>query len=296
MIRIKIPATTANMGPGFDTLGMALKLYNIIEFEETSGETHIFSNGKPVEGDFRENLIYISLSKTLDKYGFNYNGFNINVSKCDIPISRGLGSSAACIVGGIEAANRLLNKKLSQDDVINIATEIEGHPDNVVPAVVGGMAVSIKEGDIVNYSKVSIPSSLKFAVMVPSFEVSTSASRKILPKAYQKEDCVFNISRSAMLIAALYNGEFDKLRYSFDDKIHQPYRKELIRNSEKIFTKAKESGSVGEFISGSGSTLIAVINKNENYFLNEMKKFLKSIEDNWTIRIIEPDLQGVSIA
>ena len=295
MIKVRIPATTANMGPGFDSLGMALKLYNEVEIKEKKGETVILNNGKKSEEDYKKHLIYVSLTKTLDIFNYKYEGFFINVSKCDIPICRGLGSSAACIIGGVSAANALMGNIMSRDKIIEIATEIEGHPDNIVPAVVGGMVVSIKDGEKINYSKVMVPDKLKFAAMIPDFQVSTAISRGVLPEVYLKEDCIFNISRSSMLISALYNGEFDKLRICFNDKIHQPYRKELIKNSEKIFKKVKEIGAIGEFISGSGSTLMAVIDKNEQNFEKEIKSFLEGFEDKWKVILLEPDMEGMQV-
>lgn len=295
MIRVRIPATTANMGPGFDSLGMALKLYNEIEVERKDGETIVFNNGIESKEDYKENLIYISMVKAFEKFNYKYDGFTINVSKCDIPFSRGLGSSAACIVGGIAAANALMDNIMSMNEIIELATEIEGHPDNVVPAAVGGMVVSLKSGEKVLYSKVKVPKALKFAAMIPNFQVSTALSRSVLPKSYSKEDCVFNISRAAMLISALYNDETDKLRECFNDKIHQPYRKSLIKNSEEILNKVREFGSIGEFISGSGSTLMAVIDNNEEKFEKELKNFLNKLEDQWELLLLEPDVEGVNV-
>ena len=296
MIKVRIPATTANMGPGFDSFGMALKLYNEIEVEEKKGETIILNNGIKSEDNYEDNLIYNSLINTLDRFNYKYDGFIINVSKCDIPICRGLGSSAACIVGGVAAAGSLMGNILSLDEIIEIATEIEGHPDNVVPAAVGGMVVSIKDGEKVNYSKIRVPNELKFAAMIPDFQVSTALSRQILPQAYVKEDCIFNISRSAMLISALYNGEFDKLRTCFNDKIHEPYRKKLIKNAEEILEKARETGAVGEFVSGSGSTLMAVVDKDTEKFEKEVKDFLGKLEDNWRLILLEPDIEGIKVS
>ncbi|WP_446898696.1 homoserine kinase [Clostridium sp. LBM24168] len=295
-VKVRIPATTANMGPGFDTLGMALKLYNEIEVEEITGETEIYNNGIRISCDFRDNLIYKSIKMTMEKQDYSCEGIKINVTKCNIPISRGLGSSSSCIVGGIAAANSIIGSRMSMDDVISLATEIEGHPDNVVPAALGGMVISLREENKIIYSKVCLPSNLKFAAMIPAFEVSTVLSRKVLPKSYLKEDCVFNVSRAAMLVSALNNGEFDKLRVCFQDKIHQPYRKDLIKDSDLVFEKCKKLGAIGEFISGSGSTLMAVLDdKHQEKFINSMKKFLNGFEDSWNVILLEPDLDGVKI-
>ncbi|KAA8666482.1 homoserine kinase [Clostridium sp. MT-14] len=295
-VRVRIPATTANMGPGFDTLGMALKLYNEIEVEEIDRPTEIYNNDLKLEKDFKDNLIYKSIAETMNRQKYPYEGFKINVIKCDIPICRGLGSSSACIVGGISAANAIMGNKMSLENIIDLATEIEGHPDNVVPATLGGMVISLRVGEKIKYSKVTIPSKLKFVAMIPSFQVSTALSREVLPATYLKEDCIFNISRSAMLISALYNSEFDKLRICFGDRVHQPYRKNLIKHSEAIFKRSKELGSIGEFISGSGSTLMAVLDENVDEFMKSMKNFLDKLEDNWNIMLLEPDLEGAKIA
>lgn len=295
MVRVKIPATTANMGPGFDVLGMALKLYNYVEIEETDEESKIFINGEESELDYKNHLVYKTLTKVLDNFKYKYNGFNINMEECNIPMSRGLGSSAACIVSAVVSAGKIMNREFSKEDIINIATEIEGHPDNVVPATVGGMVISLMDENKINYSKVKVPEELKFVVMIPSFKVDTEESRDILPKSYDKKDCIYNISRSSMLISSLYNKEYDKLRLSFDDKIHQPYRKKLIQDSEYIFEKSKEFGAIGEFISGSGSTLISVIYKDEEKFMNSMKNILNNGKKIWNIKLLEPDLEGVQI-
>lgn len=295
-VKVRIPATTANMGPGFDTLGMALKLYNEIEVEEIDEETEIYNNGIKVDGDFRDNLIYKSIIIAMQKQGYSCSNLKIDVTKCDIPMSRGLGSSSACIVGGIEAANSITNSNMSVDDVISLAVEIEGHPDNVVPAILGGMVISLRDNKKINYSRVPVPSQLKFAAMIPNFEVNTLLSRKVLPESYSRDDCIFNVSRAAMLISVLNNREFDKLRCCFQDRIHQPYRKDLIKNSHMIFEKCREMGSLGEFISGSGSTLMAVFcDKYPGEFIKSMKSFLNEFKEKWDIVLLEPDLDGVKV-
>lgn len=239
MIRVKIPATSANMGAGFDTLGMALKLYNEITIEETEGETEIKLLGGELDRNYRNNLTYISIIKVYEFFNKEFKGFKIDMSKTNIPLSRGLGSSAACIVGGIVGANALLNEKMTIKDMLKIAVDIEGHPDNVAPALLGGVIISIKDMENIIYSRINVKSQLKYAVMVPDFKVSTELSRKVLPNEYSREDALFNISRCSMLVSALNNGENEKLRYLFEDKIHQPYRKKLINNIDSIFFKSK---------------------------------------------------------
>lgn len=295
MIKIRVPATTANIGSGFDSFGMALSMYNEICIEEIEDGIELLQEGQPSEIPSNKNLLYVSFINTLDKYNYTYKGFRIDVTQCDIPISRGLGSSAACIVGGIMAANVLMGNILSIDEIINAAVEIEGHPDNIVPAIVGGMVISLVEGDKVMYSKIKVPENLSIAVIVPNFKLSTEASRAVLPKSYTREECVFNISRASMLVNAMNNCELDKLRICVQDKIHQDYRKGLIRNVDEIFKEAQEQGSLAEFISGSGSTLISVIDKRNYDFSINMKKFLSGLEDKWEINILQPDFEGARV-
>lgn len=295
MVKIRVPATTANMGPGFDSFGMALKLYNEIEIEPTNNGVETIINGKNARISEEDNLIHKALIKTLKKYGYEYKGFRINVYRCDIPISRGLGSSAACIVAGAMAANHFMGGKLDIEEIISIASEIEGHPDNAVPAALGGMIISLMEQDKVIYSKVNIPSEIKFVAMVPDFKINTHEARGVLPDSYGKTDCIYNISRAAMLVSALNNRELGKIRACLGDRIHQPHRKGLIKDIDQIFDFAKDTGSLGEFISGSGSTLIAIINGNEDSFKAKMKSFLSELDGGWMIHILEPELEGAKI-
>ncbi|QGU93885.1 homoserine kinase [Clostridium bovifaecis] len=295
MIKVRVPATTANIGSGFDSFGMALSMYNEICIEEIEDGIKLLQEGQPSEIPLAENLLYTSFINTLDKYNYIYKGFRIDVTQCNIPISRGLGSSAACIVAGIMAANALMRNALNVNEIINAAVEIEGHPDNIVPAVVGGMVISLVECGKVIYSKIKVPEDLSIAVIIPNFKLSTEASRAVLPKSYSREECVFNISRASMLVNAMNNCELDKLRISVQDKIHQDYRKDLIRNIDDIFREAQEQGSLAEFISGSGSTLVSIIDKKNYDFSSNMKKFLNKLEDKWEINVLQPDLEGARI-
>lgn len=295
MIRVRVPATSANMGAGFDTFGIALKLYNEIAVEETDGETEIKLFGGEYDSNFKENLTYQSIIKTYEYLRVPYKNFKIDMSEGNIPMSRGLGSSAACIVGGIFAANKMLKDKLSVDEMLKIAVSIEGHPDNVAPALIGGMVTSVAADNNVIYSKVSIKSNFKYAAMIPNFKVNTSDARIVLPKSYSRSDAVFNISRAAMLVSALNNGENEKLKIAFDDKLHQPYRKKFIHNIDEIFASSREFGSYGEFISGSGSTLLAIVDENNVEYFKRMSEFLKSINHEWKLLELDIDKEGAAL-
>lgn len=295
MIRVRVPATSANMGAGFDTFGIALKLYNEIAVEETDGDTEIKLFGGQYDSNFKDNLTYQSIIKTYEYLKVPYKNFKIDMSCGNIPMSRGLGSSAACIVGGIFAANKMLKDKLSVDEMLKIAVSIEGHPDNVAPALIGGMVTSVAGDSDVIYSKVNIKSKFKYAAMIPNFKVSTLDARTVLPKSYSRSDAVFNISRAAMLVSALNNGENEKLKIAFDDKLHQPYRKKFIHNIDEIFASSREYGSYGEFISGSGSTLLAIVDENNVDYFKKMGEFLKGLDYEWKLLELDMDNEGAAV-
>lgn len=295
MIRVRVPATSANMGAGFDTFGIALKLYNEIEVEETNGENEIKLFGDSYDEDFKNNLTYQSIIKTYEYCNAAYKSFKIDMSEVNIPMSRGLGSSAACIVGGIFAANKLLKDKLSIDEMLKIAVKIEGHPDNVAPALIGGMVTSVAGCENVIYSKVNIKSNFKYAAMIPDFKVDTSDARKVIPECFSRSEVVFNISRAAMLVSALNNGENEKLRCAFDDKLHQPYRKKFIHNLDEIFARSRELGAYGEFISGSGSTLLSIVDENNTEYFKSMNEFISGLKNGWRILELTIDKDGVSV-
>ncbi|MEF9934917.1 MAG: homoserine kinase [Clostridium sp.] len=287
MVKVKVPATTANMGPGFDALGMAVSIYNYIEIEETEGRVVTLVENEPLDLTDDENLIYRALVRVYEKVNVKHKGFNIHVYKCDVPMSRGLGSSATCIVGGILAGNKLTGDKLTVEEMLEIANDMEGHPDNVAPALLGGMVSSVQEDGKVYYSKVSFPENLLCAVMIPDFKVSTSEARGVLPTSYSREECVYNISRVALFVTALANGETDNLRHIVKDKIHEPYRGTLINGYNEIFNASKEAGGLCEFISGSGSTLLALVDRNNTEYLEKMREYLDTLNNKWTIDLVE---------
>lgn len=292
MIKIKVPATTANVGPGFDTIGIALDLFNsIIVKKESELQEFIWPNG---EEPFptSDNMILQACQFILAKHPDKQIGFSIHMDECNIPISRGLGSSAAAIVSGLYAANFLLDNYYSIDDIINFATELEGHPDNVVPAILGGMVISTTEEDTVLYSSVSFPKDIVFNVMIPDFKLSTSMARGVLPISYSRSECIFNVSRVSMLINSLVTCDYEKIRPCLKDAIHQPYRLVLINDSQSIMDKSKELNSLGEFISGAGPTLIALTKREAQDFKEHMNNYLSSLKDKWLIKQVDINLLG----
>lgn len=292
MIKVRVPATSANIGPGFDCLGLALNLYNTFGFEEINEGLVI--EGCEAEFSNKKNLIYISMKKCFEKIGYEIKGIKIIIED-DIPVSRGLGSSASCIVGGIIGANEIAGGILTLGEILKLAVEVEGHPDNVAPALLGGMTVAIQDENQVHYSKIKVSEGLKFYTLIPNFKLSTEKSREILPKEIDYLDGVFNVGRVALLISALTNGEFNLLKTACDDKLHQKYRGELIEGFHIIKAKCEELGSLGVFLSGAGPTIMALAEeKNENFYM-EAHRFLNTLKNEWEIKPLDIDLEGAKV-
>lgn len=296
MVKIKVPGTSANIGPGFDTLGLALNIFNEIIVEKKEEGIEIKWDIPNPNIPLEENLVYVALVHTLKKYKKENLGCTITMSKIDIPISRGLGSSAAAIVGGIYAANYLMDNVLSTNDIVEIATELEGHPDNVAPAILGNMIISVMTDKKVLYSKINFPEEIKFNVLIPNFKLSTEKARSVLPKSYSTADCISNASRLALMLSFLNEKRFEDLRECLLDKIHQPYRFPLINNSLDIFEKSKELGALGEFISGAGPTLITwVLDNKEDLHQEELQKYLDTLSDKWEIKNLTINTSGTVV-
>lgn len=233
MIRIDVPATSANLGSGFDSLGLALTMQNRVWVEEYDGLDITCTDGMKVPTD-ESNLIFWAAKHLYEICGKKLPGLRI-IQENNIPMARGLGSSSACIVAGILAANRFMGNPLSRADLINLAAKIEGHPDNTSPALSGGLVASAMEGERVYSVSVPVSDKIRFALMIPPFELKTEEARAALPRQYSREDAVYNLSRSGLMTASLFSGELHNLRVAVQDRIHQPYRSGLIENYDNVF-------------------------------------------------------------
>lgn len=292
MIKIRVPATSANLGPGFDCLGVALNLYNTFTFEEIDKGIEFIGCNEKFKN--KDNLVYTSMQKCFDKVGYKSKGIRINM-QCDIPVSRGLGSSAACILAGIMAANEIATGGLSLEEILEIATGIEGHPDNLAPALYGGIAVSIKDEQQIYVQQIKSNINFKFCALIPDFTLSTEKARSVLPKQISYEDALFNIGRTALLVASLSNGNIDMIRTGCEDKLHQSYRGKLINNYDDISRKCTELNSKGVFLSGAGPTIMNIINEENEEFAVEMINYLSVFKDKWTIKQLDIDYKGAII-
>jgi len=273
-MKIKIPATTANLGPGFDTLGMALDLYNIVEVEQTESkelQIEVRGLGEGILSTGKENIVYQAAEKVFQKVGIYPKNLQLRLIN-NIPLSRGLGSSAAAIVGGIMVGNQLTGKHLSQQELLKLAAKMEGHPDNVAPALLGGLVISCLDGEEVVYLRLEPPKELQGVVAIPEFYLSTEKARQVLPKEVPFEDAVFNVSRVALLVAAIGTGKWEILPWAVQDRLHQPYRSPLIPGLEEVFQASKEAGAKAVTISGAGPSVLALATENTKAIAQAMEK------------------------
>ncbi len=298
MIHVKTPATSANMGPGFDAIGMSFELYNNIWVCESDKKLEIECKndvtGKVPKDE--TNLIYSSFVKFYEEAGIkNIPGIKI-IQEDYIPMTRGLGSSAACIISGLLAANEMSGVKLSRDALAFLASKIEGHPDNAAPAILGGVIVGVLTESKLEYIKIEndFVKNLNYAVMIPSFPLSTEKARNILPKTIPLSNGIFNASRTGLMVAALLTGASDKLMNAMDDSFHQPYRRTIIDGMDEIFDKSKQLGAVSVFLSGAGPTIIALTQ--DSSFIEKITPFLHTLQHKWDISYIKPDFAGAIVS
>lgn len=268
-VKVTVPASTANLGPGFDCIGAALSLYNQFQFTSQTTDAEgempqvVSITVKGQEAHLVDisanNLLYKSFVRLYEHLGQTPPAVKIEI-ELGVPLSRGLGSSATAIVGGLVAANQLAGKPLSQTEVMKLAIALEGHPDNVVPALLGGcrLATKAEEGD---WQICGIPWHADFipVVGIPNFELSTQEARSVLPTSYSRADAIFNVAHFGLLLQALATGRGDWLKTALQDKIHQPYRQVLIPGYEAVYSAALNNGAYGLVISGAGPTLLAIV-------------------------------------
>ena len=296
MIRVQVPATSANLGSGFDSLGIALSMHNRVWMEE-SDVVDISSRDSTVIPTDEHNLIYWAAKRLYEQCGRKLPGLRL-VQENNIPMARGLGSSSACIVAGILGANRLLGTPFSQKDLVNFAAKIEGHPDNTTPAIEGGLVASAIEGERVYSVSVPVSDKIRFAVFIPPFELKTEKARAVLPAQYSRSDAVYNLSRSALMSASLFSGSLENLRVAVGDRIHQPYRSGLIEGLDSVFRMSYELGSLGTYVSGAGPTIIAMIHAGDaDSFLHYASSHLEERGiSGWQVLVLDTDANGASVS
>lgn len=285
-VSVRVPATSANLGPGFDCLGLALDLWGTITLSRESSPRSI--------DDPMASMAITAARRVFEKAGQKPGDLNATYSG-DIPIARGLGASAVARVGGLVAANALAGKPLDRDELLVLGTDLEGHADNVSPAIFGGLQVSVVEGDRVLHTAAPLPMGLQAVLFVPEFRIATKDARRVLPEALSRADAVHNIGRAALLVAAMARGRFDLLNAATQDRLHQPARSALFPAMTAIFEAAREAGAHAAYLSGSGSTLCAFATANPQGIADAMLEAARNREIAGSTIITKPTETGAEV-
>ena len=296
-VKIRVPGTTANCGPGFDTVGIACTIYNDLELtlsDESGISLNVIGEGAGFIPSDESNVVVKAIKMILNKTGYKAQGIKLSMDN-NIPLARGLGSSAAAIVGGLVGANELTGGHFTKDDILNMATAIEGHPDNVAPAIFGGITVSIMDSGNANYLRFLPPTNFSMVAVIPEFNLSTRAARKVLPDTVPYADAVFNVSRASLLIGALCTGELKLLSHALQDRLHQPYREKLIPGMAQVLAAARQTGALGATLSGAGPCLLAFAISDADEIGKAMVKAFNIHKVNASYQILQIDQQGAII-
>ncbi len=286
-VTVRVPATSANLGSCFDAAGIALSLYNTFSFEKA--DTLTFEKVDPRFCN-EENLAFIAYRKVCERIGVPF-GVKITEEAIEVPVSRGLGSSATLIVAGAVAANLLHGAPLSDGDLLAVATEIEGHPDNVAPALFGGLCVSLMDDGMPFHVCHPVSEKVYFTAVYPNFEVATRDARAVLPKTVDRADAIYNLSRAALLPSAFATADFDMIRAVTKDRLHEPYRKPLFRNVDEVEKAAYAAGAVSFIISGAGSTCLCI---SKAPIADELNTRIASLTNDWKAVALAVDKEGAA--
>ena len=293
-VSVKVPATTANLGPGFDCMGLALPIYNTVTIEETvlpgtGVEINVIAENQSADEFSLEHIpmdensiIYKAVELLYNSIGQTPSELKITIHS-QLPIARGLGSSASVIVGGLIAANELLGKPADEAALMSIATEGEGHPDNVTPAIVGGLTLTAGEDDgSIVYRKIDWPEEWTLTVCIPEYELATDISRSVLPKEVPMQDAVFNAQRMGMFMQAIHTKDSKLMKLALKDRLHQPYRMKLVPGLEKIAERLKhEENVLGCVLSGAGPSILIISEKNN---LDKIKSIVKEVWNDLNVK------------
>ena len=299
-VTVRVPASTANLGPGFDALGLAFQLYTTVSMciaEETSVHPH----GEELQSLPRDksNLLYQAAAFLYEQAALPIPELRIEVSS-EVPLTRGLGSSAAALVGALVAANSMAGEPFTRNQIYTFASNWEGHPDNVGASLFGGFIVAalpeIKDEEV-PFARFSVPSRLKTLVVIPEFELPTHKARSALPDSYSREVAIYNLSRTGLLVAAFAQDKLELLRTAMQDQLHQPYRTELVPGLSEIVSGAVEHGALGAALSGAGPTILCFY-EDENAgesLVSFVDKIMQQHEISYQSMTLSPDDIGVSI-
>ena len=289
-VTVRVPATTANLGPGFDAFGCALKLYTDVTFEETDCGLEITGCDEAFTGP--DNLAYVSYCAVLASMSEDVRGIKIHIAS-NIPVCRGLGSSAALLVAGAIGANVLRGNRLSPQGLLNITNAMEGHPDNLAPAFYGGLTASMVDNGLPVTVNFPLHPDWDIIALIPEFDLPTHKARGILPTEVPRADAIYNISHGAMVLKALELGDEKLLRNAMQDRLHQPYRKKMITDYEKIEALVRTTGAAF-CLSGAGPTLLCIT---QDPALEEKlaAKLPGITEANWQVLPLHVEFEGARV-
>ena len=294
IISVRAPATTANLGPGFDCLGLALDIWNETSFEIGHSDLSISGEGQNELVLDLNNLLYRGFAKPFEIIGRDVPAVSIK-AKNEIPVGRGLGSSAAAIVSGLIAGDKATGIGLSQDEILTLAAEMEGHADNVGPALLGGLQIVVSSNQEWVTSQVPIPKKISLIIFIPDKLVLTSEARSSLPEAVTLDDAKFNIGRASLFVNSMAQGDIDHLGIATQDRLHQDYRAALLPGINSVMKGALSAGADCVFISGSGPSVIAISEDRGMTVCYEMRESASKAGVHGEIRITQPSLYGASL-
>jgi homoserine kinase len=299
-IRVKVPATTANLGPGFDALGLALNLWNESEFVYTNDNKITVAVSGEGEGKIpgnADNMVAEAALQIHDLAGKPCPGLHIDCIN-RVPLGSGMGSSSAAMLTGMLGANALLGNPLSDEEILKLAIETEGHPDNVAPAMLGGLVASIVHENRVISMKLPAKAnhgSIHATIVLPDFDFPTKQARAILPKQVERRDAIYNISRAVLVTEALRTGNLDLLGIAMKDSLHQPYRLPLIPGAIAALEAGKKAGAAAVALSGAGPGLIAFSPKEKGDIGASMKRAFESAGLNARVFELETSYEGAEV-
>ena len=292
----RIPASTTNLGPGFDVLGLALQLYSTVKLETTGNGTEIVINGVDADkiSSGTDNIAFQAADLVFKRSGHQPKGLKLVLTN-GIPAIRGLGGSGTAILGGLLTANPLCGAPFSQADLLNFATEIEGHPDNVAASLLGGLVVSVMDDGEVHTIKLAPGPALHVVVAIPDFPLSTKEARRVLPQSVKFADAIYNVSRSSCLVAAIATRNFDMLSLAMNDRLHQPYRVPLIRGFDEVARAAIDVGALSVALSGAGPSIAAYCTTAMEEIASQMTQAFAQNQITCETKILSIDAAGASV-
>ncbi len=293
----RIPASTTNLGPGFDVLGLALQLYSTVTLEITGEDTEVVVSGVDFEKipSTPEHSGFKAVETIFQRSGIPQpKGMRLRIEN-GIPAIRGLGGSGTAILGGLLTANELCDSPFSLSDILDIASEIEGHPDNVAASLYGGMVISVQDGNSIHTIKLDCDPALHLVLAIPEFTLSTQAARDILPDTVKFSDAIYNISRCSLLVASIATGKLDMLALSMKDVLHQPYRSNLIPGFDEVVEAASAAGALSITLSGAGPTIAAFCLNNMEIVGKQMKAAFMRHNISCEIKVLRADPEGARV-